>query len=104
MNRTSIIFDDSPETKHLYAIWNAREASITGDTLKIEWNRGTLEIQAVDPELVADILFSHDSKAEIVTGKLGIQRVSYTKKETSQDLTEKFRRVLKEILYGQDEQ
>jgi hypothetical protein len=36
-----------------------------------------MTITAADPELVADLLFAHDSKAEIVTGRLGITSVSY---------------------------
>ena len=78
MRRTVFIFDSDPATKHLWPTWEARKASISGNALTLEWPHGTMTITAADPELVADLLFAHDSKAEIVTGRLGITSVSYS--------------------------
>lgn len=102
MRRTTIIFDNDPETKHLWNSWEARKASISKNILKVEWPHGTLEIEAIDADLVGDMLFSHDSKAEIVKGKLGIQKVSYTERAKDGDLSERFAVLMRELLNKHD--
>ena len=57
-----------------------------------------MEIEADDPQLVADMLFTHDSKAEICRGKLGITRVSYTENPTGDDLSHRIKALIREIM------
>ena len=102
MRRTVFIFDSDPETKHLWTSWEARKASITGKILTLEWPHGTMTITAEDPELVADMLFSHDSKAEISTGRLGIRSVVYTPHPEDASLHARLASVLRDLLKQED--
>ena len=51
---------------------------IEGDMLTVTMrNKSILTVEAVDPQMVADIIFSHDPSSEIVKGKIGIKSVAF---------------------------
>lgn len=104
MRRLVVITDEAPEIKYLWSSWEFAEATIEGDLLKINMrSQGKLEIDAIDPKMVADIVFSHDPSSEIIKGKLGIKSVTYTKPETpsksdaKKDLIKALKAVLDDI-------
>jgi len=67
-------------------------------------DKSTLEVEAIDPQMVADIVFSHDPSSEIVTGKLGIKKVTHSKRnESDSDATEDFVKALRELLKEVDD-
>ena len=83
----------------------ASSARIEGDLLKVNFrNRIELIVEAIDPQMVADILLSHDPSSEIVTGKLGIKSVKLIEPDDSElDTTADFIRSLKKLISELDE-
>ncbi|MBN8456747.1 MAG: hypothetical protein J0M04_02810 [Verrucomicrobia bacterium] len=100
MRRLVIIADNEPEVKHLWNSWEVASGRIEGDTLTIRMrNKSTLVVQAIDPQMVADIVLSHDPSAEIVKGKLGIRSVVYTEHtEDKADAKAQLLKALKTLL------
>lgn len=100
MRRLVIITDKEPQVKHLWNSWEVASGRIEGDTLTVNMrNKATLTVEAIDPQLVADIVLSHDPTSEIVTGKLGIRSVSYTEPvEDKSDAREQLIKALKTLL------
>ncbi len=79
MRRLVIITDKEPEVKHLWNSWEVASGRIEGETLTVKMrNKATLVVEAIDPQMVADIVLSHDPTSEIVKGRLGIKSVTYT--------------------------
>jgi|GEM_PF-3553458 len=79
MRRLVIITDAEPNVKLLWNSWEIASGRIEGETLTVKMrNKSTLVVEAIDPQMVADIVLSHDPTSEIVKGKLGIQSVVYT--------------------------
>jgi len=78
MRRLVIITDNEPAVKHLWNSWEVVTGRIEGSLLTVNMrNKSKLIVDAIDPQLVADIVLSHDPTSEIVTGKLGIKSVVY---------------------------
>ena len=102
MRRTTFILDSDPDTKLLWISWEARKASIHKNILKLDWPHGIMEIEADDPQLVADMLFTHDSKAEICKGKLGITKVSYTENPIEDDLSNRIKSLIRDVMKADD--
>jgi hypothetical protein len=100
MRRLIIITDKEPEVKHLLNSWEIASGRIEGDVLTVKLrNKSLLVVEAIDPQLVADIVLSHDPSSEIVKGKLGIKRVVYTEHiEEENDLKEQLIKALRAIL------
>lgn len=100
MRRLVIITDEEPEVKHLWNSWEVASGRIEGDVLTVKMrNKSTLVVEAIDPQLVADIVLSHDPTSEIVKGKLGIQRVAFTEHvEDKNDAKEQLVKALKALL------
>lgn len=105
MRRLVIITDKEPEVKHLWNSWEVASGRIEGDTLTVKMrNKSTLVIEAIDPQMVADIVLSHDPTSEIVKGKLGIKSVTYTEHvEDKGDTKDQFIKALKALLNESDE-
>lgn len=79
MRQLVIITDKEPDVKHLWNSWEVASGRIEGDMLTVKMrNKSTLVVEAVDPQMVADIVLSHDPTSEIVKGRLGIRSVAYT--------------------------
>ena len=79
MRRLVVITDKEPGVKHLWNSWEVASGRIEGETLTVRMrNKSTLVVEAIDPQIVADIVLSHDPTTEIVKGKLGIKSVAYT--------------------------
>jgi hypothetical protein len=79
MRRLVIITDSEPGVKHLWNSWEIASGRIEGDILTVNMrNKSALVVEAIDPQMIADIVLSHDPTSEIVKGKLGIKSVSYT--------------------------
>ena len=103
MRRLVIITDSEPGVKLLWNSWEISSGRIEGDILTVKMrNKSTLIINAVDPQMVADIVMSHDPSSEIVKGKLGIKSVSYTehieeKTDAKEQLIKALRTLLDEI-------
>ena len=86
MRRLVIITDKEPQVKHLWNHWEITSGRIEGSKLTVKLrNKSTLKIEADDPQMVADIVLSHDPTSEIVTGKLGIKSVVYEEPQDSND-------------------
>lgn len=102
MRRLVVITDEAPEVMHLLCSWELGSASIKGDILKIEMrqNHDSIEIEAIDPKMVADIVFSHDPSSDIVKGRLGIKRVTMIKaeKDSQNDVQSELIKTLKKLL------
>jgi hypothetical protein len=100
MRRLVIIADKEPEVKHLWNSWEVASGRIEGDVLTVKMrNKSTLIIEAIDPQMVADIVLSHDPTSEIVKGKLGIKSVAYTEHvEDKSDAREQLIKALKTVL------
>ena len=98
MKKITIIFDNTPEVKHLWNPWETKKGKIEGKNLDVEWTDGTLHIEALDPQMVADILFSHDPSSEIVTGKLGIEKVTFTPKQKKTESEDALISALKDLI------
>ncbi len=100
MRRLVIITDNEPGVKHLWNSWEVASGRIEGDVLTVKMrNKSTLVVEAVDPQMVADIVLSHDPTSEIVKGKLGIRSVTYTEHvDESGDARDQFIRSLKALL------
>ncbi len=65
--------------KHLWNSWEVASGRIEGETLTVKMhNKSILVVEAIDPQMVADIVLSHDPTSDIVKGKLGIKSVSLT--------------------------
>ena len=87
MRRLVIITDKEPNVKHLWNSWEVESGRIEGELLTVKMrNKATLLVKAIDPQMVADIVLSHDPTSEIVKGKLGIKTVAYT--EPAKDKTD----------------
>jgi hypothetical protein len=100
MRRLVIIADKEPEVKLLWNSWEVASGRIEGDILTVKMrNKSTLIVEAIDPQMVADIVLSHDPTSEIVKGKLGIKRVEYTEHvEDKADAKEQLIKALKTLL------
>ncbi|MEN9285482.1 MAG: hypothetical protein RLZZ179_2975 [Verrucomicrobiota bacterium] len=105
MRRLVIITDKEPGVKHLWNSWEVASGRIEGETLTVKMrNKSTLVVEAIDPQMVADIVLSHDPTSEIVKGKLGITSVSYTEHvEDKSDAKEQLIKALKTLLDEIDE-
>ncbi len=105
MRRLVIITDKEPEVKHLWNSWEVASGRIEGDTLTVKMrNKSTLIVEAIDPQMVADIVLSHDPTSEIVKGKLGIKSVAYTEHvEDKSDAKAQLIKALKTLLDEIDE-
>ena len=78
MRRLVIITDKEPEVKLLWNSWEVSSGRIEGEILTVKMrNKSTLVVEAIDPQMVADIVLSHDPSSEIVKGRLGIKSVVY---------------------------
>ena len=103
MRRLIVITDKEPEVKHLWNSWELASGRIEGSTLTVKTrNKSVLTIEAIDPQMVADIVLSHDPSSEIVTGKLGIKSVSCEestddKSDAKDQLVKALRALLDEI-------
>ena len=100
MRRLTVITDAEPEVKHFWNSWEFSSGRIEGEVLTIEMrDKSILEVEAIDPQMVADIVFSHDPSSEIVKGKLGITRVTQKKPvKESRDTTKDFIQALRALL------
>lgn len=105
MRRLVIITDKEPEVKHLWNSWEVASGRIEGDVLTVKMrNKSTLVVEAVDPQMVADIVLSHDPTSEIVKGRLGIKSVVYTEHvEDKGDAKAQLIKALKTLLDEIDE-
>lgn len=100
MRRLVIIDDKEPGVKHLWNSWEMTSGRIEGDTLTLKMrNKSIIVIEAIDPQMVADIALSHDPSSEIVKGKLGIKSVSYKEyKDDKSDAKEQLIKALRSLL------
>ena len=105
MRRLIVITDAEPNVKHFWNSWEFRSGRIEGEIFTIEMrDKTTLEVEAIDPQMVADIVFSHDPTSEIVTGKLGIKKVTHSKPtKSASDATADFVKALRELLREVDD-
>ena len=105
MRRLVIITDKEPEVKLLWNSWEVTSGRIKGDVLTVKMrNKSTLVVEAIDPQMVADIVLSHDPTSEVVKGKLGIKSVTYTEHvEDKTDAKEQLVKALKALLDEIDE-
>ena len=105
MRRLVIITDKEPEVKLLWNSWEVTSGRIEGDVLTVKMrNKSTLVVEAIDPQMVADIVLSHDPTSEVVKGKLGIKSVTYTEHvEDKTDAKEQLVKALKALLDEIDE-
>lgn len=105
MRRLVIITDKEPQVKHLWNSWEVASGRIEGDVLTVKMrNKSTLVVEAIDPQMVADIVLSHDPTSEIVKGKLGIKSVSYVEHvEDKSDAKAQLIKALKTLLDEIDE-
>ena len=83
--------------------WSIRKASIKGPLLTVKYCHGDLFIEAGDPQLVADLIFSHDQKNVVVKGKLGITAVRYLEKKEDDLPHASLRSALKALLDSENE-
>ena len=61
-------------------------------------------VEAIDPQMVADIVLSHDPTSAIVKGKLGIKSVTYTEHiDDAGDAKARLIKALKDLLNELDE-
>lgn len=103
MRRLVVITDEEPEVKNLWSNWEFSAGRIEGNLLTVKLRDGSvLEIEALDTQLVADMVYSHEPSSEIVKGRLGIKRVSHKKVEkkpgdAKDDLVKALRTLLDEI-------
>lgn len=80
MRRLMVITDEEPTVKHFLNSWEMKSGRMEGDTLTVELREGTrMVIRSIDPQLVADVVFSHDPSSEIVKGRIGITSVRLAK-------------------------
>lgn len=105
MRRLVIIADKEPEVKLLWNSWEVASGRIEGDILTVKMrNKSILIVEAIDPQMVADIVLSHDPTSEIVKGKLGIKSVEYTEHvEDKADAKAQLIKALKTLLDEIDE-
>ena len=105
MRRLVIIADNEPGVKHLWNSWEIASGRIEGEVLTVKMrNKSTLVVEAVDPQMVADIVMSHDPTSEIVKGRLGIKSVAYTEHvEDKSDAKAQLVKALKALLYESGE-
>jgi hypothetical protein len=105
MRRLVIITDKEPQVKHLWNSWEVASGRIEGDILTVKMrNKSTLIVEAIDPQMVADIVLSHDPTSEIVKGRLGIKSVEYTEHvEDKSDAKAQLIKALKTLLADIDE-
>ena len=105
MRNIVIISDEEPNVKRIWNSYMASSARIEGDLLKVNFrNRIELIVEAIDPQMVADIVLSHDPSSEIVTGKLGIKSVKLIEPDDSElNTTAEFIRSLKKFISELDE-
>jgi hypothetical protein len=80
MHPLTVIFDADPNTTVMWSQWEIEKATIKGDLITVHWRHGLLFIEASDPQLVCDMIFSHEQKNVLVKGKLGIRSVRYEEK------------------------
>ena len=79
MRRLVVVTDKEPEVKHLWNSWEVKSGRIAGETLTVTMrDKSILVVEAIDPQMVADIVLSHDPSSEIVKGRIGIKSVVYT--------------------------
>ena len=79
MRRLVIVTDKEPEVKHLWNSWEVKSGRIEGETLTVTMrDKSVLVVEAIDPQMVADIVLSHDPTSEIVKGRIGIKSVVYS--------------------------
>jgi len=100
MRRLTIITDAEPSVRQLFNSWEVSSGRIEGDVLTAKLrNKSILIVEAVDPQMVADIVLSHDPSSEIVTGKLGIRRVKFEEHIPDEnEAVEQLKQALKAIL------
>jgi hypothetical protein len=100
MRRLVIITDKEPHVKHLWNSWEVVSGRIEGEILTVKMrNKSTLVVEAIDPQMVADIVLSHDPTSEIVKGRLGIKSVTYTEHvEDKTDSKDQLIKALKALL------
>ena len=105
MRRLVIITDKEPTVKLLWNSWEVASGRIEGDILTVKMrNKSTLVVEAVDPQMVADIVLPHDPTSEIVKGRLGIKSVAYTEHvDDKTDAKAQFIKALKTLLDETDD-
>ena len=103
MRPLTVILDSDPETTLMWNSWSIRKASIKGPLLTVKYCHGDLFIEAGDPQLVADLIFSHDQKNVLVKGKLGITSVRYLEKQEADLPHARLRSALKALLDSESE-
>jgi hypothetical protein len=98
MRPLTVILDSDPETTVMWNSWSIRKATIKGSLLTVKYGHGDLFVEAADPQLVCDLIFSHEQKNVIAKGKLGITSVRYTEKKDDEPAIQQLRSALKGIL------
>lgn len=98
MRPLTVILDSDPETKLMWNSWNLRKATIKGTLLTVKYGHGDLFVDAADPQLVCDLIFSHEQKNVIAKGKLGITSVRYVEKKEDELPIQQLRAALKSLL------
>lgn len=98
MRPLTVILDSDPETKVMWNAWSIRKATIKGTLLTVKYGHGDLFIEAVDPQLVSDLIFSHEQKNVIVKDKLGITSVRYVEKPEEALPLQQLRAALKAVM------
>lgn len=98
MRPLAIILDSDPETTVMWNSWSVRKATIKGTLLTAKYGHGDLFVEASDPQLVADLIFSHEQKNVIAKGKLGITSVRYVEKKEDELPHARLRDALKAVL------
>ena len=101
MRPLTVILDSDPETTVMWNSWNFRKATIKGALLTVKYGHGDLLVEATDPQLVADMIFSHEQKNVIVKGKLGIASVRYVEKKDDERPHTRLRSALNALLEGE---
>lgn len=103
MRRLFVITDKEPEVKYLWNSWEISSGRIEGEVLTVKLrNKSKLIVEATDPQMIADIMMSHDPSSEIVKGKLGITSVVFEeyvedKSDAKEQLVKALRTLLDEI-------
>ncbi len=102
MRPLNVILDADPETTLMWNAWSIKKATIKGTLLTVKYGHGDLMVEASDPHLIADFIFSHEQKNVIVKGKLSITSVRYVEKKDDDSPHSKLRAALKAALECDD--
>lgn len=103
MRPLTVITDSDPETTLMWNSWAFRKATIKGTLLTVKYLHGDLSVEAADPQLVSDLIFSHEQKSVIAKGKVGITAVRYVEKKEDGLPHAKLRAALQALLDGEAE-